>query len=100
MKDPDLLQRKNDHLDIVLNPNRAVKQTTTGFERWRFEHCALPELNLDAIDLSTSLCGRAMQAPILISSMTGGATGRVTLTVIWLRRRKCSAWRWASARSV
>lgn len=73
MKDPDLLQRKNDHLDIVLNPNRAVKQTTTGFERWRFEHCALPELNLDAIDLSTSLCGRAMQAPILISSMTGGA---------------------------
>ena len=54
MKDPDLLQRKNDHLDIVLNPNRAVKQTTTGFERWRFEHCALPELNLDAIDLSTS----------------------------------------------
>lgn len=74
MKDPDLLQRKNDHLDIVLNPTRAVKQTTTGFERWHFEHCALPELDLDAIDLHTSLFGRSMQAPVLISSMTGGAS--------------------------
>ncbi|MBZ5485998.1 type 2 isopentenyl-diphosphate Delta-isomerase [Halomonas aquamarina] len=74
MQESELTQRKNDHLDIVLNPALAVQKTRTGFERWRFEHCALPELDLDSIDLGTSLFGRAMQAPLLISSMTGGAS--------------------------
>ncbi|PRY66826.1 isopentenyl-diphosphate delta-isomerase [Vreelandella songnenensis] len=74
MQESELTQRKNDHLDIVLDPALAVQKTRTGFERWRFEHCALPELDLDSIDLGTSLFGRAMQAPILISSMTGGAS--------------------------
>ncbi|WP_105611918.1 type 2 isopentenyl-diphosphate Delta-isomerase [Cronobacter malonaticus] len=73
MKDKELSQRKNDHLDIVLHPERAKQTIRTGFEQWRFEHCALPELALDDIDLSTRLFGRAMKAPILISSMTGGA---------------------------
>lgn len=68
-----LTQRKNDHLDIVLNRATGAKKRSTGFEKWRFEHCALPELNLDDIDLSSSLFGRRLQAPLLISSMTGGA---------------------------
>ncbi|RUR27616.1 type 2 isopentenyl-diphosphate Delta-isomerase [Vreelandella nanhaiensis] len=74
MKDTELTRRKNDHLDIVLDPALAIKKTRTGFEHWRFEHCALPELDLDRIDLTTSLFDRAMQAPLLISSMTGGAS--------------------------
>lgn len=73
MKESELTKRKNDHLDIVLNPSLAGHTTRTGFEYWRFEHCALPELDLDSIDLGTSLFGRTMQAPLLISSMTGGA---------------------------
>lgn len=73
MKDPELLQRKNDHLDIVLDPGRAATRARTGFQYWRFEHCALPELDFDRIDLSTTLFGKAMNAPLLISSMTGGA---------------------------
>ena len=74
MTESELTQRKNDHLDIVLNPSLAGHTTRTGFEHWRFEHCALPELDLDSIDLGTSLFGRTMQAPLLISSMTGGAS--------------------------
>lgn len=73
MNNADLIQRKDDHLDIVLNPARARNTVRTGFQHYRFEHCALPELNYDSIDLSTSLFGRKMKAPILISSMTGGA---------------------------
>ncbi|MCW1877317.1 type 2 isopentenyl-diphosphate Delta-isomerase [Erwinia sp. INIA-01] len=68
----DLIQRKSDHLDIILDPSRRVKTRTTGFERWRFEHCALPELSLDRIDLHTTLFGKTLWAPLLISSMTGG----------------------------
>ena len=73
MKDAHLVQRKNDHLDIVLNPGRAVNTIRTGFDDWRFEHCALPELDLDAVDLTTPFFSRTLNAPVLISSMTGGA---------------------------
>lgn len=73
MNPGDLLDRKNDHLEIVLDPTRAISQGRTGFAQWRFEHCALPELDLEAIDLSTTFLGKPLKAPVLISSMTGGA---------------------------
>ena len=74
MKDVDLVTRKNDHLDIVLDPAKAVPGVAAGFERWRFDHCALPELSLDAVDLSTTFLSKPLRAPWLISSMTGGAS--------------------------
>jgi len=45
---------------------------TTGLEQVRFAHSALPELDLDAIDLSLEFLGRRISAPVLVSSMTGG----------------------------
>lgn len=72
MNDKDLIQRKDEHLNIVLD-QRATSSLGNGFEAWQFEHCALPELNLVDIDLSTAFLGRALRAPLLISSMTGGA---------------------------
>ncbi|WP_312941323.1 alpha-hydroxy-acid oxidizing protein, partial [Stutzerimonas balearica] len=73
MADNELTTRKNDHLDIVLDASRRRASASAGFEALRFEHCALPELDLDAIDLGTTLFGRPLAAPLLISSMTGGA---------------------------
>lgn len=69
----DLVQRKNDHLDIVLDAHRAPAHTDPGFSAIRFEHCALPELDMASIDLSTRFLGRELKLPLLISSMTGGA---------------------------
>jgi isopentenyl-diphosphate delta-isomerase len=65
--------RKVDHINIVLGENVAAKGVTTGFERYRFEHCAIPELAMRDIDTSTTLFGKRLTAPFLISSMTGGA---------------------------
>lgn len=45
---------------------------TTGLERYRFIHRALPEIDLDAVDLTLPLFQRKLRAPLLISSMTGG----------------------------
>ncbi|MEZ3183693.1 type 2 isopentenyl-diphosphate Delta-isomerase [Pseudomonas sp. LM13] len=73
MSKQSLVSRKNDHLDIVLDPGRAASTAGNGFAAFRFEHCALPELHLDQIDLRSQLFGRPLQAPLLISSMTGGA---------------------------
>jgi len=68
-----LAARKNDHLDIVLDPHRACSRVETGFAALTFEHCALPELRLDQVDIRTTLFGKTLAAPLLISSMTGGA---------------------------
>lgn len=69
---PDIAQRKSEHVEIVLSGSVSARHVTTGFERMRFEHCALPELDLASIDLSTQFVGRRMKAPLIISSMTGG----------------------------
>lgn len=65
-------RRKREHIETVLNENVAAKGVTSGFERFFFEHRALPELDLDGVDLSLSLFGRRLRAPMLISAMTGG----------------------------
>lgn len=65
-------QRKRDHLRINLEEDVAAKGITTGFERYRLVHQALPELSLAAIDTSVTLFGRRLAAPLILSSMTGG----------------------------
>ncbi len=65
--------RKLDHVRIVLEEDVAAKGVHTGFAAYRMPHEALPELDLAEIDTRTSFLGRPMRAPLLISSMTGGA---------------------------
>lgn len=65
-------RRKADHIRINLEENVQFPNLTTGFERYRLTHQALPELDLRTIDTSVELLGRRLQLPLLISSMTGG----------------------------
>jgi isopentenyl-diphosphate Delta-isomerase len=65
-------KRKKEHLEICLDTERVTSASGTGLNRYRFVHNALPELDIDEIDLSTTFLGKRLQAPILISSMTGG----------------------------
>ncbi|MCZ0905264.1 alpha-hydroxy-acid oxidizing protein, partial [Microcoleus sp. HI-ES] len=48
------------------------RETTSGLERYRFEHCCLPELDRTEIDLTSTFLGKKLAVPLLISSMTGG----------------------------
>ena len=68
---PMLERRKADHIRINLEQDVASRRTT-GLERYRFGHEALPELDMAQIDLGTQALGKRLAAPILISSMTGG----------------------------
>ncbi len=70
--------RKSDHIRINLEED-VRSRLTTGLERYRFIHRALPEVDLDAVDLSQELFGRRVEAPILISSMTGGTAEAQTI---------------------
>jgi len=63
--------RKTDHIRINLEED-VRSGRTTGLELLHFQHCALPELDLEDVDLSLSLFDKSLKAPLLISSMTGG----------------------------
>jgi len=65
-------KRKKEHLEICLDTESVTSSSGTGLSRYRFVHNALPELDIDEIDLSTMFLGKRLKAPILISSMTGG----------------------------
>ena len=64
-------QRKSDHIRVNLEEN-VRSALSTGLERLRFEHNALPELDLGAVDTRLAFLNRQLNAPLLISSMTGG----------------------------
>ncbi|MBI4315182.1 MAG: type 2 isopentenyl-diphosphate Delta-isomerase [Chloroflexi bacterium] len=64
--------RKDDHIRINLEEDVQFHGLTTGLERYRFAHTALPELNLADISPGLTLFGKPLAAPLLISSMTGG----------------------------
>ena len=64
--------RKADHLRICLEDDVQFRHLTNGLDKYRFDHVCLPELNLEEVDLSTEFLNKTLNAPILISSMTGG----------------------------
>ena len=72
MHPPDTGSRKDDHIRINLEEDVAFTTTTTGLEHYRFVHQALPGINLDAVDPSTTYLRHRLSLPLLISSMTGG----------------------------
>lgn len=68
-------RRKDHHLDICLDPERYQVEapTGTGFDAVQFVHDALPELDADAIDTTQPFLRTTLNAPLLISCMTGGS---------------------------
>ena len=64
--------RKDDHLHIALERDVSFSETTTGLEAFSFVHQALPEMDLEDIDTSTTFLGHRLSFPLLIASMTGG----------------------------
>jgi len=62
--------RKDEHIRISLEKNVAAHHNY--WDDVQLIHNALPEINKDEIDLSTNLFEGKMDAPIIISGMTGG----------------------------
>lgn len=69
---PVTISRKADHIRINLEEDVAAKGVRPGFDEWRLQHRALPEIDLDDVDLSLRFLDRRLGAPLLISCMTGG----------------------------
>jgi isopentenyl-diphosphate delta-isomerase len=65
-------QRKLDGLMIPLSKEVQAKATSTYLEYVTLIHNALPELDFDEIDTSTTFLNHKFSAPLIIDSMTGG----------------------------
>jgi isopentenyl-diphosphate Delta-isomerase len=72
MKPPRTSSRKQEHVELTIGRDVSFQTKTPGFERWEFQHNALPELNSSDVDPSTKFLGKPLGFPLLISSMTGG----------------------------
>lgn len=64
--------RKDDHLRICLEED-VSSAIPNGFDELNLKLQSLPEMDFEAIDLSTEVFSKRLDAPILISSMTGGS---------------------------
>jgi isopentenyl-diphosphate Delta-isomerase len=62
--------RKAEHIRLALEDR--MQFAAHAFERFTFDHEALPDLDFDAIDLSVDFLGKRLRAPLLLSCMTGG----------------------------
>jgi isopentenyl-diphosphate delta-isomerase len=67
-------KRKLDHIKIVLN-KEVEGPLTTWFEYLFLPHQALSEISPDDVDISVNFLGKKLDAPIIITGMTGGAPG-------------------------
>ncbi|AIF42305.1 type 2 isopentenyl-diphosphate Delta-isomerase [Virgibacillus sp. SK37] len=72
-------KRKTEHIRLCLTENVEGVDKSTGLEGISFIHNALPEINFDDICLSTSFLNKSIQAPFLVSSMTGGSELAATI---------------------
>ena len=66
--------RKRAHLDLCEQAEVEYARKTTLLEEVDLVHDALPELAVDEIDVGTSLLGKRLRAPLLITGMTGGTS--------------------------
>jgi isopentenyl-diphosphate delta-isomerase len=71
---PSITARKADHIALCADPSAKVafRDRGTLLDDVQLIHEALPELALDEIDLTVTIAGKTLRAPVIISSMTGG----------------------------
>jgi len=68
----ELSRRKVDHLDLCANEDVEARRGTL-LDQVHLLHDALPDLSTEDVDASVRCMGKRLEAPLLITGMTGGA---------------------------
>jgi isopentenyl-diphosphate delta-isomerase len=66
------IQRKAEHLNICLKDDICFRHLSAGFERYRFVHNALPEVDFDSVSVEQEFLGYQISAPLVICAVSGG----------------------------
>lgn len=71
-------QRKKDHISLaLLHQNQATEFNR--FDTVHLSHEAMPDLDFDLLDISTTRLGAAVKKPFIVSSMTAGHEKAISL---------------------
>jgi isopentenyl-diphosphate Delta-isomerase len=72
-------QRKADHLALCAEGDVGFRRASTLLECVHLAHDALPDMKVADIDMSVTLFGKRLRAPLIIAAMTGGTdeAGRI-----------------------
>ncbi|MFP2933269.1 type 2 isopentenyl-diphosphate Delta-isomerase, partial [Pyxidicoccus sp. 3LG] len=65
-------RRKDAHLDLCATGDVEPTENSTLLECVRLVHCAMPEMAVEDVDLTTSFLGKRLRYPLLVTGMTGG----------------------------
>lgn len=72
MGDETTAKRKDAHLDLCATGEVEPAENSTLLECVRLVHCAMPEMAVGDVDLTTDFLGKRVRAPLLVTGMTGG----------------------------
>lgn len=72
-KESETSSRKDEQIKICLEEDVKYDNISNGYKWIELEPSLLSELSLEEIDLSTSLLGKKISFPLIISGMTGGS---------------------------
>lgn len=94
--------RKDSHLDLAATEEVEPSQNSTLLECVRLIHCAMPEMAVEDVDLSTPFLGKRLRAPVLITGMTGGTerAGKVNRDLALVAERQGVAFGVGSQRAM
>lgn len=85
-------KRKTEHIRICLEENVEGVNKSTGLEGITFIHNALPEIDFNDITLETSFLNKRLQAPFLVSSMTGGSDLATSININLAKAAEEKGW--------
>lgn len=75
-------ERKKDHIDICLKKDVEPFKNTVGiWDQYQLPYTALPEIDMDKIDMTTDFFHWKIAMPLIISSMTGGEAHGRTINI-------------------
>jgi isopentenyl-diphosphate delta-isomerase len=69
---PGIKKRKADHIALCASGEVEFRNKGTLLDEVQLVHDALPDRHFDELDLRTSLLGKTLKAPVVVSGMTGG----------------------------
>jgi isopentenyl-diphosphate delta-isomerase len=71
LEETGTIPRKLDHIRVALERDVESRHPTL-LEHVRLVHQPVPEVDLDEVDISLELFGKRLEAPLMITGMTGG----------------------------
>ena len=88
---PSFDHRKKDHIVLSLKEKNSA-HGENGFDRLRLKHSALPEIDFSEVDISTTLFGKKLKTPFVVSGMTGGWEGSLAINRTIAKLAEKRAW--------